>query len=292
LKNKILIIGGNSRLGKELSKLLRISKINHVTTTRRKKTKNYFELKKPTNFNFDQGFTACVILAGVTNYKKCEKNKSLTRLINCDGVIALSKQILNRKIFLCYISTNTVFNSKFKSKESSTPKPNFEYARQKYYVEKKLTGYAKKNNKKNYLSIIRLTKNLSNDTEPFRIWFKKIERNKKIKAFNDLYFSPILFENSAKIISKILVKKYPGIFHISNISNLSYFNFAKKLFSFLKIDRNKIIKTSSKKEKINLIYSNKQTSLSMVCTNRKLKTKYITLDEIFKYIKKKINEKN
>ena len=42
------------------------------------------------------------------------------------------------------MSTNTVFNSISKQNEKDKPRPEFEYAKQKYYVEKNLIQYAKK----------------------------------------------------------------------------------------------------------------------------------------------------
>ena len=44
-------------------------------------------------------------------------------------------------------------------------------------------------------------------------------------------------ENSADTIIKILTNKLQGIFHLSNKQNLNYYQFATKLFLYLKIDQ-------------------------------------------------------
>ena len=292
MKKKILIIGGDSRLGKVLKFELKKEKIKFVATSRKKNSKNYLDLNDINDFKINQNFSACVILAGITNYNDCEKKKNKSRLINCKNIIQISKKILNKNIFLCYVSTNTVFKSKSKSNEKSTPRPNFEYARQKYFVEKKLSNYVKNKNKSDLFSILRLTKNVSKHTEPFKSWILDIQKGNKIKAFDDLYFSPILFENSANMIKKILNKKVAGTFHVSNRYNLNYYQFALKLFSYLNLDKKKLIKINSKKQKINLIFKNKQAALSMMYTKSVLKTNYVNLIQILSYIKKQINEKN
>ena len=52
------------------------------------------------------------------------------------------------------------------------------------------------------------------------------------------------------------------------------------------------VKINSKKQKINLIFKNKQAALSMMYTKPVLKTNYVNLIQILSYIKKQINEKN
>ncbi len=287
MKKKILIIGGDSKLGVVLKSKLKKKKINFIATSRQKNSKYFLDLKNIKKFKLNKDLSSCVILAGITDYYDCEKKKELSRKVNCKNIIKISKEILKRNIFLCYVSTNTVFNSLSKQNEKDKPKPKFEYAKQKYYVEKNLIKYVKKNNKTNLLSILRLTKNVSTDIKPFQNWVIKIINHKKIKAFDDLYFSPILFENSADAIKKILSKKVQGIFHLSNKQNLNYYQFATKLFLYLKIDPKKIIKTNSKKEKVKLIFKNKQSALSMKYSRNILNMKYINLIQIFKYFKKK-----
>ena len=141
-----------------------------------------------------------------------------------------------------------------------------------------------------YLSILRLTKNVCQNTQPFKVWINQIKNKKNIVAFDDLFFSPILFENSADILLKIIEQKKVGIFHLSNKKNLNYYNFAKKLLSYLG-SKNKVIKKSSKDYGLNLLYKHNISSLSMNYTKKKLKVNYVKLNEIFKFFERKINEK-
>ena len=293
MTKKILIIGGDSRLGKVLRSELKKKNIYYEFTSRRNRSKNFLNLTNIKNFKINKKFTDCIILAGVTNYNLCENNKTYSRHINCKNVSEICKKVLKAKVFLCYVSTNTVINSKkIKPHEKTKPNANFEYAKQKLFVEKKILKYAKKNKLQNLLSILRLTKNVSNDTEPFKSWIHNIKNNNKIPAFDDLYFSPILFESSAKALIKIIKKQKNGIFHLSNELNLNYYQFAKKMFRFLNISQDNLIRTNSKKMNVKLIFKSKQSALSMKYTKKNLKQNYINIKQIFLYIKKKLNEKN
>ena len=181
-------------------------------------------------------------------------------------------------------------NYKLPPNENKKVNPRFEYAHQKSKVEKKLLDFAGLKKLHKYLSILRLTKNVCKNTQPFKIWINQIKNKQNIVAFDDLFFSPILFENSADILLKIIKQKKGGIFHLSNKKNLNYFNFATELLKYLGSE-NKVIKKSSKDYGLNLLYKHNISSLSMKYTNQKLKVNYVKLNEIFKYFEKKINEK-
>ena len=66
---------------------------------------------------------------------------------------------------------------------------------------------------------------------------EKIKKNKKIKAFSDLYFSPISFKDTALLSLKITKKKLSGIFHLSGKKDYNYYQFAKMLA--VKLGKNK-----------------------------------------------------
>lgn len=292
MEEKILIVGGDSRLGNSLKTILKKKKLKFIETSRRKKNSSVFlNLNNVKKFRISKKITSCVILSGITNYNECEKNKKKSKKINCENTSILIKELLRKKIFTCYISTNTIFNKKSKPGEKTLPNPNFEYARQKYITEKNIFNYSKINNLEKFFCVLRLTKNVGISTSPFYQWIENIINKKKIIAFEDLYFSPILFINSANIILKVLKKKKPGIFHLSNKSNLNYYSFARKLIKYLKNKDIRIKKTQSFNEGVKLIYKNKKTSLSMKNTINVLDVNYIGLEEIFKFFKKIINEK-
>ena len=133
---------------------------------------------------------------------------------------------------------------------------------------------------------MRLTKNVSNETSPFDDWIKKINKNKPITALKDLYFSPITFEDSSKMLINLIKKRKPGIYHLSGENDISYSDFAFKFIQYLNKDNNLVISKNSKQLGINLVYNHHLTSLSMKYTSNKLNLHPISLQEIFNYLSK------
>jgi hypothetical protein len=87
-------------------------------------------------------------------------------------------------------------------------------------------SYKKRFNNK--ISVVRISKNIDISKYPFDYWIKNIRKKKSILALNDLYFAPILYENSAFLLKKIIDKNYSGVFHLSGVKDITYAEFAKK----------------------------------------------------------------
>lgn len=196
---KILLIGGDSRLGKifynNYNKLYKIYR-----TSRKKKIDYYLDLKKVKNFQNTTKFDYVLFIAGIVDYQECEKNFDEAKKINLNNIPFLAKKFLNQGSHVIFISTNTVFKSKKKKpKEKDKTNPSFNYSKLKDMTEKKLLIF-----KKNFpkISILRLTKNIDKNTKPFDDWIKILKNSGKINCFKDLFFAPILL----RILQKSYIK--------------------------------------------------------------------------------------
>ena len=137
----ILIVGGDSSLGKCYIKHCEDNKLKFKYTSRRKTIPNdvlYFDLK---NLNFevfnDYSFDFVIFFASVCNQDFCENNREESYLINVENTqksLQVFSKISKRILF---ISSNTVFDGKqsFMSFDDET-NPINEYGRQKLEVEK------------------------------------------------------------------------------------------------------------------------------------------------------------
>ena len=283
-----LIIGGDSKLSKKLVPLLEKNKIKYNITSRRKnKSKRFIflDLENVNDFKIPKNTTCALIIGGVINYDTCLNDYNYAFNVNCIQIPKLFSKLIKKNIYTVFVSTNTVF--KFKKKipnEKNTPNPSFEYAKLKSITEQKLIQISKINNKKKYLGILRLTKNVSKETSPFDTWIKNINDNKPITALKDLYFSPITFEDSSKMLIHLINTNKSGIFHLSGERDISYNDFALKFVKFLNKDINFVISKNSKQLGVNLVYNHHITSLSMRNTSNKLNFYPISLDEIFNYL--------
>lgn len=284
LKNKIkiLIIGADSRLSKEfINKYSYMYKI--LGTSRRKNSKFIFlDLYEVKKFHKVINVDFVIIIGGATSYDICENNFAYAKKVNCKNIPILAEKFLKKKIHVIFISTNTVFKSKkIIPNERSKISPAFNYAKLKAITEKKLLLLKKKYKK---VSILRLTKNINKDTEPFKSWMKNIKKNKEIIAFNDLYFAPVLYSDSAKVIHKIIKKKAYGIFHLSGKKDISYSDFAKKLILRSQNKNVNLKCVNSRQQNIKLVYNHNITALKMKYTFKKLNIKEIKISKVINYL--------
>lgn len=286
-RKKVLVIGGDSRLGRVLKKKLNKDFIVYETTRKIKKSKKsiFLELGDIKNFKTNILFDFVIVVGGVTDYKICNNNYNYAYKINCKNIPKIAKYFLKKGSFLLFISTNTVFKYLKKiPNEYDKPNPSFNYSKLKFITEKKISKFAKKYNLTENFSILRLSKNVDKHTSPFNIWIKSLRKNKKFQAFEDLYFAPILFDDSASVIIKIINKKLSGIFHLSGEKDYNYYAFAKLLEK--KFNKKNIVsKINSNNIGIKLIYNHYITSLKMKRTNLLLKHKPIKINKIINYLK-------
>jgi dTDP-4-dehydrorhamnose reductase len=282
----ILVVGGDSRLAREF--VASVVDVDIISTTRRHDVydKIFLDLSDIESFIIPNEIKSAVVVGGVTSYNECVDNYSYAYHVNCVSIPNLIKKLLLKGIHTCFVSTNTVF--KYRSRvptERDTPNPSFAYAEMKYETELKSRQIAKNLNMESLLSILRMTKNISNDTKPFDMWINNFKEMKEITAFTDLYFSPIRFLDAVNMIQVIIKNRLHGIFHLSGERDISYSDFAINLAEYLGIGEEIIRPVKSSDVGVNLVYNHNITALSMRYTTIDTGLKEIQLIDVYKYIK-------
>lgn len=284
---KVLLVGGDSRLAIAFYKKYKLNKTFKIyKTTRRKNKKNsiFLNFNNISKFNNYYNFNTVIIIGGVVDYNECEKNYKYAKKINCHNIPNLAKNFLANGSHVIFISTNTVFKSiKKVPDEKSKTCPGFKYAKMKNIAEKKLLKLRSRYNK---ITILRLTKNLNKNVSPVNRWINDLKKNRKITAFKDLYFAPILYEHSSEIIYKIIKNNFYGIFHLSGAKDISYCDFANLLINKLGKKKELLNCVNSSNLNIKLVYNNKITALKMKYTKKILNFKPIELKEVINYLVK------
>ena len=280
--NKILIVGGDSNLAKNFSLFLKKKKIKFVKTTRRRKNKNFMDLTKVENFKIPINISSAVIFAYQNNIAFCEENYKKAYLINVKNIIKLIKKLLAKKIFILFISTNLVFdNSKKKRLESTKTRPITNYGKMKSICENKIIKYCEKNNLNNYYSILRISKVLSHEINPIKMWIDNIKRKNVMLIPNDIYCCPIDLNSLNQTIFKIARNFYKGIFHLSGSKEYTYYDLAKKIFGTK--NNLKLFRPINSKKLSKTIYNSKiKTFLSIGRNSQKIGIKKIKLSKIKK----------
>ena len=114
MKEKVLIVGGDSKIAKFLIKDLK-KNFHIISTTRRKKTisrnKIFLDLVKLKSFVLPKNINYAVILAGIDGHKKCSENYKHSYLINSVIIPKLIKKLILNKIFVCFVNTSAVFTN-------------------------------------------------------------------------------------------------------------------------------------------------------------------------------------
>lgn len=272
-----LIIGDTSRLGQYLEKYLKREGRSFIGASRTYGKSNVFlDLeRKETFYNIPSGIRSAIVLAGTTDYRECENNREKSRRTNVSGTIELLSYLTKRQIYTVFVSTNTVLGARDRSEQGEYG-PLIEYSKQKVEVEEFVRSM-----RSPYLGIMRLTKMVDRFTSPFNNWLGQLKEGKQIRVFDDLWMSPIRFWDACDALCRMLDREYPGILHCSGARDISYYEFACKLGEHCKADRTEaIVKTSSTKEGVNLLFNSRVTMLLLEETKEVLKVKPVDCNDV------------
>lgn len=249
-KIKILIIGGDSEIGRNFSNLL-LKKNVYFNLTSKKKSKikkksiHYLDLKNLNSFDKIKyrEFTHALITIGISSIDYCQKNQSLTNFINVEQIKILINKLTIEKIKIIYLSSDKVFDEKtFLNNPSSSVNPKSVYGKQKIEIERYLKDHSKK-----YI-ILRLSKVISNKNNLINKWIKSLKQNNEIYTFNNETISPIRIEIVVNFLYHLLIKNHVGIFHLSAQDTITYYKLALILAKKNQFDKT-LIKSKISKNK-------------------------------------------
>ena len=194
-KNKILIIGASSYIGKRLVRSFDKERI--IATYNHNAIKNgiYFNVEKmdlsdiPINIH---EISHAIILFGDTNPETCYRNRQYSNTIN----VIKTKRIIDflsiYDIKIIFTSTEFVFDGiKGDYTETDVPNPILIYGKQKLEIEEYIQKILKD------FTILRLSKVYGddiNDNTLFTSWYKELlSEPKSITCAYDQIFSPVPF---------------------------------------------------------------------------------------------------
>ncbi len=220
MKKKILVLGGNGKLGRKLKKNKFFEKCYFPTKKQldirnKNKLKKYFKTKK---------IDLIINCAAIARMSKCEKNKSLAFETNVIGVMNLVFEVLKkRNIKLIHISSDAVYKSN-KGNYRENDKLDFYNF---YGLTKILSDY-----------IVRYTKNYL----IIRTRFYDKNEIKFNEYATDSFSSAIEIENLISKIERLIKKNINGIINIGEKKRSDYEIYHKLNKNILKTNLNKIKK--------------------------------------------------
>ncbi len=244
-EKKILIVGGNSKISQRLCENLQNDDLHIFKTSRNKLDHHsiFFDMaSNEINFDiFPKDIDVVFMSAAITNQTAASENKQFTYLVNVTNTIKLIEYFIKSQTHVIFPSTNLVFDglSEFPAVDEQV-KPQSFYAECKAEVENFLKD-------KEFASIIRLPKILDKNNPLIKYWIECLLSKKQIEAYNDLMIAPISMDFALKLITKMIVFRCSGVFQVSGSTNISYYNFARRL-SYILVGDDNLVQPNRYKE--------------------------------------------
>jgi len=248
-QEKVLIVGIDSQIGSALKRHLNKNGIEVFGTSRKKTISTntyYFDLETPNFDIFTEKFSSVVICAASTNIAACEKEPEKHRTINVINTIKLIENLVGNDSFIIYLSSNAVFDGrKAFYKHTDTTSATTKYGEFKVNVEKYIQDLPQ-----NHACVLRLTKVITDSTPFIQNWKTAAENGNEIKAFSDRLISPIDIKDVVESIELLVERKQSGIFQLGGREEISFYEYAKKLFSSEPSTPVKIISTAAEESNV------------------------------------------
>ena len=228
---KILITGANGLLGHELSSILK----GHTILL----SHSQLDISDPESVNkqIDSSSPDIIInSAAYTQVDACETNYDLAFKSNAIGPKNLAIKCKQLGIPLIHISTDYVFEGNEKKNsplvEDDKLGPKTVYGKTKLEGEKMVQENCQK------YFILRTAWLYGEGKNFVKTMLSLSKKNKELKVVNDQIGSPTYAKDLAKAIKEIIEKKSDkyGIYHVTNKGEVSWYEFAKKIFEIKNIE--------------------------------------------------------
>jgi dTDP-4-dehydrorhamnose reductase len=234
-KDKILVLGGSSFVGKALS--ARIPPEQKIQTYFNRPIKGgvYFDacsmspdeiLPEPETISHG------IVLLGDTKPDSCFTNPDRSRLLNVESIINILKCFQRYEIIPVFSSTEVVFDgSKGNYSETDNPGPTMLYAKQKLEVESFIQQYFQEH------IILRLALVLSDtpgDGSFLPGLLENIVNRKSIHGASDYISTPVYVNDACEVLMCLIRNKSRGIFHVSGTEILSRLDISNMLAETLR----------------------------------------------------------
>jgi len=225
-----LIIGADSLIGSALMAEYKKLGISVAGTSRRSNSESIsLDLSRLSNIENLPAANNIYLCAGINSFSACELDPVNTKRVNIDANLLIADYYLRKKSHIFFLSSTAVFGSKKEApNEDEEASPNTLYGECKLAAELGLINLSQQYAGK--LSIIRLTKVLSKQSELIQKWLTQAANQEPIQAFKDLYIAPLSLNYLVHRLLKITEACQIGTFHLSGEKLISYYELGQLLF--------------------------------------------------------------
>lgn len=180
--------------------------------------------------------------AALANLDACEANPALAEKLNTELPRKLAAHVARGGARLVHVSTDAIFDGQRGDySEEDSPNPLGVYAQTKLGGERAVTGA-------NPDAIIARVNfygwSLTGKRSLSEFFFYNLQAGKPVLGFTDVYFCPLLTNDLAHILIKMLEKGLGGIYHVVSSECISKYNFGVALAHKFGLDEDLISPSS------------------------------------------------
>lgn len=180
--------------------------------------------------------------AALANLDACEANPALAEQLNTELPRKLAVYVAKGGARLVHVSTDAIFDGQRGDySEEDSPNPLGVYAQTKLGGERAVTGA-------NPDAIIARVNfygwSLTGKRSLSEFFFYNLQAGKPVLGFTDVYFCPLLTNDLAHILIKMLEKGLGGIYHVVSSECISKYNFGVALAHKFGLDEDLISPSS------------------------------------------------
>ena len=232
----ILVVGGTGLIGQALLREAARRGLPCRGTSPEPDAPCPLDLRQPADqWRLPDRVEQAILGVSVGGLAACEADPAGTRVIHVDAVATLADRLAARGAHITFLSSTQVFPPEARAPDESTsPAPVTEYGRQKLAVEQHLQQHIPD------ARIIRLTKVVSPRVPLFAGWAQSLSAGPAIRAYADLFFSPLAVSAAAAAILQIARAPEGGLYHLGAADSISYLDAARWLAVRLGADPGRI----------------------------------------------------
>lgn len=232
---KILLIGANGQLGKDLIRVLSHdfvitgTDVEQCDISKREQVSSLFESNRP---------DLVINTAAWTDVPGCETNDKKAFEVNALGAKHIAQACDRISCKLLHISTDYVFDGKKNSPyvESDLPAPLNVYGLSKLTGEYYIQAYCRKYFIVRTSGLYGIHPAIGKKTNFVETMLKKAKEGNTIKVVDDEVLTPTFTIHLAQQVKKLISTDYFGLYHATSNGACSWYEFAKKIFELAHAD--------------------------------------------------------
>jgi dTDP-4-dehydrorhamnose reductase len=163
------------------------------------------------------GTSIALLGAGSTSLDACRARPDATRYVNVEQTVAVAERLIERGVFVVFLSTNLVFDGERpRRRAEDRTSPRTEYGRQKAEAERRLLGLG------GSVAVVRLSKVMDGATPLIGGWVRDLRNGRPIQPLSDMVMAPVPLDFAVPVIAQVGLRRVGGILQVSAPDDVSY----------------------------------------------------------------------